>query len=102
MINIRLHITWPLLLTLLLAAILLIFRTPVRGAATAAPSPRPRPMAQRARPRSARHRDVIFKAAPDYDAETDRLDQEAAEAACQVYDHSTAYEIKTPVWRNHA
>lgn len=100
MLNVRLRITWPLLFALLLATILLIFRSPAQTATTApAPSPRPRPMAQRARSRHVRRPDVIFKTAPDYDAETNRLDQEAAEAARQAYDRPVI-EIKQPVWRN--
>ncbi len=81
---IKIKLTWPALILLLIALAVWLARDP--GARKSAPkrSAAPRPVSQRRRPF------VIDQDGPaaSYDAETERLDRQAADAAQTVFEES--------------
>jgi hypothetical protein len=79
MLNMKIKITWPLLIVLLIALLAYLTRDPGRRSATPTRPSRP---PRRTRPI------IIDQAGParDYENETERLDREAAETGRRVYE----------------
>ena len=84
---IKVNITWPLLMAFLIALIVYLARDPKPHR----PLPERR-TPSRPTPRTSRRPIIIEQPSPvsDYDAETERLDREAAEAARTVFEESEA------------
>jgi hypothetical protein len=79
MLDMKIKITWPLLIVLLIVLLAYLTRDPGRRSATPTRPSRP---PRRTRPI------IIDQAGParDYETETERLDREAADAGRRAYD----------------
>jgi hypothetical protein len=94
---IRIHITWPALLLLLIALLVWLARDPACDKpGSPKPAPARPPRRESAARRVPRHRqntddfviDQVDPVTGDYAAETERLDREAADRGRQVHDET--------------
>jgi hypothetical protein len=92
MLNMKIKITWPLLIVLLIALVAYLTRDPGPHAAPQRrPAPRPASPTHRRTPRD--------RDGGEYDTETRRLDEEAAAAGQQALDQTIIIDLPEPSWR---